>query len=416
MQAICANPQARKAWASARVQAATLGVSESAYLPTLNATAGAERDTLSTTYNVEGYGEVNVPQNSNSKYAMLNLSWVLFDFGQRGAAFRQARELLAAANAEHDEALQAVFFNAAQAYYGLRDAQAAVEATRQTEAIAQESLAEATAKHEAGAGTLADQLQAQTNYRRALLDRISAEGDALAATGTLAAAMGLDADVPVRIGAADPTPDQANFAEGVDQLIEQAKARQPKLVAARAKYEAALANVDAIRAQGRPTIALVGDLARNNPSYQQQPQGLGATSITGSHGSTIGIQITIPLFEGFASGYKVAQAQAQADVEEADLQGAELQVALDVWKSYQNLRTDTANLTNSQELLADAQYSLDIARGRYKAGVGTFPELLNAQTALADAQKERVQAISRWHTSRLRLAASLGSLGLWDIQ
>ncbi|ALB14658.1 hypothetical protein ACT79_30375 [Burkholderia pseudomallei] len=83
-------------------------------------------------------------------------------------------------------------------------------------------------------------------------------------------------------------------------------------------------------------------------------------------------------------------------------------------ESYQSLQTDTANLDNSKDLLGDAQRSLDIARGRYKAGVGTFTELLNAQTALADAQKQRVQALSKWRTARLKLAASLGSIGLWS--
>ncbi len=120
------------------------------------------------------------------------------------------------------------------------------------------------------------------------------------------------------------------------------------------------------------------------------------------------------MFEGFASNYRVERAQAQAEALEAEAQSTELQVALDVWKSYQDLQTDTANLTNSQDLLADAQHSLDIARGRYRAGVGTFTELLNAETALADAQRERVSAVSRWHTSRLKLAAGLGNLGLWS--
>jgi outer membrane protein len=418
LQAICANPQTRQAWANARAQAAAVGVSEAAYLPTLNATGGYEQDRLKTTYDASAYGigDIKNSQNSSSKYGMLNLSWVLFDFGKRSAALRQARQLLAAANATQDDALQTVFFNAAQTFYAVRDAQASVDAARQSENIAKESLAEASAKHNAGAGTLSDQLQAQTTYRRALLDRVSAEGDERSAAGALAAAMGLDANTPVRIAASEPTADDTQFSEGVDQLIDEAKSRQPKLVAARAKLEAARANVDVARAQGRPTISLMGSLTQNNPSYQQQPLSLGSPPLKTSRGSTIGIQVTIPLFEGFASGYRIAQAQAQADAQEADVQNTELQVSLDVWKSYQSLQTDTANLGNSKDLLTDAQRSLEIARGRYKAGVGTFTELLNAQTALTDAQKQRVLAVSKWRTARLKLAASLGNLGLWNTQ
>ncbi|WCM21931.1 TolC family protein [Paraburkholderia bryophila] len=415
LQAVCANPRVRQAWANARAQAATVGIGEAAYLPTLNATGGYQRDSLRTTYDGSAYGigDIDNSQNSSSKYGMLNLSWVLFDFGKRSAGLRQAQQLLIAANASQNDVLQTVLFNAAQSYYAVRDAQASADAAQQSENIAKESLAEARAKHDAGAGTLSDQLQAQTIYRRAVLDRVSAEGDARTAMGTLAAAMGLDANTPVRIAASEPTANGAEFAQGVDQLIDEAKARQPRLVAARAQLEAARTNVDAVRAQDRPTISLMGSLTQNNPSYQQQPLSLSSPPLSTSRGGTIGIQVTVPLFEGFASGYRVAQAQAQSDAQEADVQDAELQVSLDVWKSYQSLQTDTANLGNSKDLLADAQRSLDIARGRYKAGVGTFTELLNAQMALTDAQKQRVLAVSKWRRARLRLAASLGDLGLW---
>ncbi|AOJ08707.1 TolC family protein [Burkholderia mayonis] len=415
LEAICANPQARQAWANARAQAAQVGVNEAAFLPTLNATGGIQRNWTSTTYEAN-LGTVSASdtqtQTQTSRYGALNLSWVLFDFGKRSAALRQARELLAAANATQDNTLQTILFNAAQAYYNLRDAQAAVDAAHTIERAAQDSLTEAKAKHDAGAGTLSDQLQAQTSYRRAVLDRVSAEGDVQNATGTLAVAMGLDANTPLQIAPAEPTVDRNAFAEGVAQLIDEAKRQHPKLVAARAKLDAARANVDAVRAQGRPTISLTGSLNRNSPSYQQQF----GIQTTASHGSMIGVQVTIPLFEGFASGYRVAAAQAQADAQEADVQNTELNVSLDVWKSYQSLQTDTANLDNSKDLLGDAQRSLDIARGRYKAGVGTFTELLNAQTALADAQKQRVQAVSKWRTARLKLAASLGSIGLWSVR
>ncbi|WP_429440470.1 TolC family protein [Paraburkholderia sp. GAS33] len=413
LQAICANPQARQAWANVRAQAAAVGVKEAAYLPTIDATAGIERDTLATTYNASSLGasSISSSQNSSSRYGELDFAWVLFDFGKRSADLRQARQLLAAANAAQDDTLQTIFFKAAQAYYDLSDAQASLEAARATESTAHDSLADTTAKHDGGVGTLSDQLQAETTYRRAVLDRVSAEGNVSAATGTLASMMGFDANTPLTIGATEPAVDNAAFAQNVDQLIDEAKTQHPKLVAARARLEAARANVDAVRAEGRPTISLVGNLMQNNPAYQQQPEQL---PITGSRGSTIGIQLKIPLFEGFASGYRVEQAEQQADAEEANLQNTELQVSLDVWKSYESLLTSTANLGISQDLLTAAERSIDIARGRYREGVGTFTELLNAQAALTDARKQRVLAVSKWRTSRLKLALSLGNLGFWS--
>ncbi|MFM0594910.1 TolC family protein [Paraburkholderia dilworthii] len=408
LQAVCANPQSRGAWAQARTQSAALGIADAAFLPTLNATAGAERNMLSTTYDYSALGAGSM--NTSSNYGVLNLSWVLFDSGKRGAARRQAGALLAAANATQDHTLQTVFFNAVQAFYSLRDAQASLDAAQRTEVIARESLEEASAKHAAGAGTLADELQARTSHRRALLERVYAEGDVRAATGVLAVALGLEANSALRIAFTEHDADAPqDINDRIDELIAEAKRREPTLIAAQAKLDAARANVDAARAQGRPTLALVGSLTQNNPSYQQQPRSI---PITQSRGTTIGVQLTIPLFEGFASRYRIEQAQAQADAQEAALRDAQLQVSLDVWKSYHGVRTDAANLANSRDLLDDAQRALDIARGRYREGVGTFTELLNTQTTLADAQKQRVLAASKWRTARLKLAASLGKLGL----
>lgn len=409
--ALCANPQARQAWANARVQTAQVGVNEAAYLPTLNARVSIQRGWESTTYEPgDGINSMTVEQRQTrtSRYGTLNLSWVLFDFGKRSAMLRQARELLIAVNATQNETLQTIFFNAAQAYYNLHDAQATANAAREIERAAQESLTEATAKHDAGVGTLSDRLLAQTSYRRSVLDRVSADGDIQNATGSLAVAMGLDANTPLQIAPVELTVDRTEFAEGVAQLIEEAKRQHPKLVAARAMLDATRANVDAVRAQGRPSISLIGSVNRDSSSYRQQ-----SIPVAASRGSMIGVQVTIPLFEGFASSYRVAAAQAQADAQQADVQNTALNVSLDVWMSYQSLQTDTANLDHSKDLLGDAQWSLDIARGRYKAGVGTFTDLLNAQTALADAQKQRVKAISKWRTARLKLAASLGNLGVW---
>ncbi|MGS0893203.1 TolC family protein [Burkholderia stagnalis] len=410
--AICSHPRLSGTWADARAAAAEVGVSKAAYWPTLNATAGIERDNVTTNYS-SIYGDLSQNQRSTSRYGMLNLSWVLFDFGKRGATLDRARALLHAANAAHDDALQTVFYDAAQAYYALRDARAALDAAQAVEHAAQESLAEASARHTGGAGTLSDALQAQTDYRKALLERVSAEGDLQTAVGTLATTLGVDPDTPLRVADTEPSPDRDDFARGVSDLIAEAKRHHPKLIAAREKLEAARDQIRVVRAQTLPTISLIGSLSRNNPSYQQQPGSLGL-QLQSSHSNSIGVQISIPLFEGFASGYRVAEARAQADAQEADVRNTELQVSLDVWKSYQSLQTDTTNLDNSQHLLDTALHSLEIARGRYKAGVGTFTELLNAQSALADARRQRVLAVSKWRTARLKLAESLGRLGLWN--
>jgi outer membrane protein len=76
------------------------------------------------------------------------------------------------------------------------------------------------------------------------------------------------------------------------------------------------------------------------------------------------------------------------------------------------LKTATENVGNSMTLLDIAQRSEDAAQHRYVVGVGNILELLNAQSALATAKKQRIQSLTDWRTARLQLAGKLGKLGM----
>jgi outer membrane protein TolC len=66
----------------------------------------------------------------------------------------------------------------------------------------------------------------------------------------------------------------------------------------------------------------------------------------------------------------------------------------------------------SADLLASATQSETVARARYKEGVGSIVDLLIAQSALATARAQDVQARWQWRTSLAQLAHDTGALGL----
>ena len=134
----------------------------------------------------------------------------------------------------------------------------------------------------------------------------------------------------------------------------------------------------------------------------------GSTATT--HGNTIGLTLTIPFFSGFDTTYKVRSAQAKAESAGAQREALRQQVALDVWTAYQNLSTSTQAIRSTADLLASAEQSERVALGRYKAGVGTILDLLNAQSALASARLQRIQAMLDWNVSRAALAKAVGTL------
>jgi outer membrane protein len=384
--ALCNNPQTRVAWASSRVQAAQVGVSKAGYLP--NAALNA-----SATHNLSGS-----PAAANQRNVGVTLSYLLYDFGSRAANLENARQLLAAVIATQDNTVQTIFLAAIQAFYQAQATYAALDAALESERAAKESFAAAEARYNAGSATPADKLQAQTAYSQATLNRITTEGSQKNAQGALANMLGLDANRPVALVTANTIAVPDNFEGDVNALIEQARQHRPDLQAAAAQVKAAEASVDAARAAGRPSLSLIASSNRFNSG-----------DIT-SHNSLVGINLSVPIFYGYSTTYRVRAAEATVDVKNGQLEQLRLQVALDVWTAYQNLTTATQSLRTTADLLSSAEQSQRVALGRYKAGVGSILDVLNAQSALAGARQQRIQSTFNWNINRAVLAEAMGSL------
>jgi outer membrane protein TolC len=383
--ALCNNPQTREVWAAARVQAALVGVAQAAWLPNLDARASAGRNFTETL-------------NYNQSSAALTLSWLVFDFGQRSANNESARQLLNVAASTQNAMVQTLFLAALQTYYTAQASRAAVVSSLEAERAAREGFAAAEARYSVGVGTPADRLLAQTALSQAMLNRSRAEGDARTALGALANAMGFEAQQKIDLAEIPPALPGASFQKDVDALIRQAQARRPDLQAAEAQVKAAEASVDYARALGRPTVSL-----STGPTWQE------VNSVT-NNGGNIGITLNLPIFSGFDTTYRVRSAAAQAEVRAAQRDRLKNQVALDVWRAYQSLSTATQSLRMTADLVASAEQSERVALGRYKAGVGTVLELLTAQSTLASARLQRIQAELDWNVYRATLAQSMGAL------
>ena len=392
-RALCNNPQTRQSWSAARAEAARAGRARADYLPDLSVSAGASANR---TWPFDG-GTLK----QDSANATLNLSYVLFDFGLRDANLENTRRLLQAANWSHNASLQTVFLSAMQAYYRLFAARAGVAAATDAQRAGAESLKAAESRYRAGTATPADRMQAKTAYSQSQLALTRAEGDARAATGALAHAMGLDADTALDIAMPRIESPDEDFDQAVRELMEAARRLRPDLAAADAKLQAARAQLRATQAAGRPTVSLTasGGIGHSN-------------TLDGFTSGAIGVQVTIPLLTGYRNAYDIALAQAQIAGREADRDELHRRISLDVWNAWQSLTTERSALADAEELLASALESENVARGRYRAGAGTLVDLLNAQSAAANARFQQAQARYNWHLAKASLASALGTLDI----
>lgn len=389
--ALSNNPLTRTTWLQARISEANLGSVRAAYLPTVDLDASLSR--ARTSPGTSATTSLNGPA--------LSLDYLLFDFGGRNAASEVARQTLIAADYTHNQAIQDVILRVEQAYYDYLDAKALLTAQAATIKERQTSLDSADARHRAGVATIADVLQARTASSQAQLTYETIEGSLRRLQGTIATEMGLPAATPFEVGELPKDVPAQLVSDAVESLIARAVADRPDLAAARAAVEGARARVQVARAQGLPSVGIGASVG---PYFTN---GLSQHSTLYS----AGISLRVPLFTGFRNTYDIRAAEIETRLAGENARGLEQQIDLQVWTSYYALQTAMKRLTTSRDLLRDANESADVARGRYKEGIGSILDLLTAESALENARAEEVQARTDWFQSVAQLSHDTGTLG-----
>jgi len=390
------NTVTREAWDNARAQAYAYDATRGQYFPTLTLDGSITK--LKT---VPSQGRSAVTQTVYGP--TLNLSWLLFDFGGRSGSIATARDQLLAADWSHNAAIQDVILTVQLTYFSYIGTRALLASQRTTLAEADSNLAAAQERHDVGLATIADVLQARTARSQAELALETTAGALQTARGALAVSMGFPANLPYDIDSVPlPTP-PPGITESVDTLITHALASRPDLQAARAEADAARARVSVARGAALPGLSVTG--AAGETYFANRPP------IPGSSYS-IALGIEIPLFAGGAHFYGIKAAEAAADAARASAEGQAQLVISQVFTSFYALQTATQRVRSTDDLLASAEQSEQVARGRYKAGAGSVLDLLTAQSALADARAQQVTAHFGWYAALAQLTHDVGVLGL----
>ncbi|MEY4505307.1 MAG: hypothetical protein RL154_1607 [Pseudomonadota bacterium] len=391
--ALCNDPKTKKAYASIMKSAADVGVSRSAYLPNISA-SGAQP-----------FFSDPPNQNNLNGSAGLNLSLLVYDFGQTSSAVLNAEKLLESANFTGQSAVQAIFLKTIQDYCLVLATKESVEAAKISENSAYESYLAATAKFNAGTVTVADKLQAQTAWAQSALAAVSANGDYILAKATLASdlAISLEKDLDIALL---PSPNTTTvFSAKIKDLIDTAIKQRADLKASFAQVEAAKAIVTQNQSSYMPKITIGGQLGYMDQYLFPPP-----------NNSMLSVNITIPIFSGFSTYYQVRSSKEQVNVKQSDYDLALRDIKLEVYKAYNNFITKTKSLQTTQILLDSAEQSEKVARGRYEAGVGKMIDLLSAQSALQSARQQKIKAELDWRSAKSELAYSMGALSVDEIK
>jgi outer membrane protein TolC len=391
------DPSTRAAWQDARVASAQAAGRRSLYLPSLSAEAGIDR--------VRGGGSQDRPASTDTVASVgASISWLLLDL-TRGALVNEADRLAAAAQLGEHTAVADLVLRVQETYFRHLGVRALVEAQTAAVRQAEASLNAAEERRRAGVATVADVLQARTALSQARLLLQQYEGQALVVRGELATLAGLPPTAELEVGAlpARVAPDEAEPA--IEALLERARARNPDLGQARALADAAAARARAAARAPWPVLSFQAGAARSWALVDGEPE-------PGVDLWSFGLALRLPTIQGLRPAYDVLAARASAEAARARAEATGQRVALDVWTSFQSLRTAGRRVETARDLVDSAEASADVARGRYQEGVGSILDLLAAQAALEEAHAEDVRARFDYLVAVARLSRASGRLEL----
>jgi outer membrane protein TolC len=393
--ALANSPVTRQSWLLTQSAAADVGSRRSAYYPSVEADLSGTRQkqsalggsvtTLSTTYTPS-----------------VSLTWLLLDLGGRGADVEEAKRRLYAADFAHNATMNDLMLGVAQAYYSYQGARALLVAQDASLKQARENYAAAEERHRAGVATIADVLQARTVVSQQKLAYDQVSGQIQTFRGQLATALGVPVNLPV--DAADLPADVNEDASvaSVDRLIAVAEKTRPELAAVRSRAEALRAHVTSVRSAGLPSLSASAFAGRNYYDFLGE-------SLPYATNYSVGLFLRVPVFTGFKTLYDTRSAEAAARAADAGAESFAQQVIFDVWNSYFGVQTAAQQVRASKDLLDSAKESAEVARGRYREGVGSILDLLTAESALASALAQDVKSRAGFLLAVAQLAHDTGS-------
>jgi outer membrane protein TolC len=332
------------------------------------------------------------PTPANLYEGLAVLRQTLFSF-KVGAALRAARFGRSYGEEELRRARQLVALLAVQVYnqYLLSRERVRIEETAVREK--EQELEISRNRRVAGVATDLDVLRLQVNLENARAQLLRVRGAADLARGNLNAVMVRPIDSVV-----NPS-DVLEFLPlevTIDDAVQQAWENRPeaKAVALNEKIRAQLITVAA--GEGRPSLELDATYGWS----VRQPSNFFNSDYTKWN---LGLVLKVPLFDGFRTAGKVAQARAELAKVTQDRIALENQIRLEAKDAVDRLAVAKSVLQAADLNVIQARKALDMTRANYGLGAASTLDVLEAQAALTLAESNRVEALYAHANARASL-------------
>jgi outer membrane protein TolC len=298
-----------------------------------------------------------------------------------------------ASTADLETTKQTVIFNTKQAYYGVLSAQRLLGVAEETVRQNQRHLEEAQARFDVGVAPRFDVTNARVQLSNAELSLVQARNNVALGFETLRRATGQPE--PLRVTLVDSL-ERRPLSLVDDAILQQAYRRRPELESLRAQQRALSEQIAALQKQFLPSVSGTAQYNWTGREYPLQ------------QGWLWGVTLTMPLFDNILTYSQLGETQANLRNLQAQEENIRQQVTLEVRQGVLNLRQAEESIRVNEQTVVQAKENLDLAEGRYAAGVGNIIELTDAQVSLTSAQANLIGALYNYKTALAQLEKAVG--------
>ena len=327
-----------------------------------------------------------------------NFTQLITDFGRTHNLVLSQKLQEQASNASALATTEEIVLAADQAFYDALTAQAVLHVADQTVATRQTTQKQISAMTQNKLKSTLDLSFADVNLSQAQLLQLDARNNADATMARLDAVLGLDHDARYDLvddaGAPAPPPATA------DPLIQTALKQRPDLQSLTYNQQAAQKYERAERDQMLPALSAAGTVG-TVPVHTDQ-------YYTTNWWGGVGVNLSIPVFNGFLYSAQAREAhyRAQAATERSrDLRDI---IVRDVRNSWLQAVTAWQRIGVTDQLLKQANLSLQLAETRYRLGLSSIVELSQAQLQQTNAQIDNTNALYQYRVALATLNYETG--------
>lgn len=325
----------------------------------------------------------------------LDVTQAIYTGGQVENATEAAETRISAEEARLLATEQTVLLNTVAAYMDVRRDQTLVSLGKNNVRVISEQLRAARERFDVGEVTRTDVAQAEARLAAAQSQLVAREGQLEISRESYKRFVGV---YPGRLSPPPPLPDMPR---NLDEAIAITLTDEPNVRASRLEQVAASSDVRTAIGALLPQVSLLGQLS--NTDIIEIPSDARADA-------SIGIQITVPFYNGGFNYSNVREAQAQVDARQADVDTALRNAAQGAGNSWADLNVARSSIRAGRLQVKAAEIAFEGVQEEAKVGARTTLDVLDAEQELLDARGSLVTARRDEYVSAYSVLFSIGKL------